>query len=57
MGDKLLTIVADNYAPGNKYVRKVWLNNVPLDRFWFSHLEIARGGTLRFEMCDKPVIK
>lgn len=37
IGGKLLTIVADNYAPGNKYVRKVWLNDVILDRFWFKN--------------------
>ncbi|MDO9341805.1 MAG: GH92 family glycosyl hydrolase [Bacteroidales bacterium] len=54
IGDKLLTIVADNYSPENKYVRKVWLNGVLLDRFWFKHAEIAQGGILRFEMSDMP---
>ena len=54
IGDKTLNIVADNYAPKNKYVRKVWLNEVQLDRYWFNHAEIAQGGTLRFEMSDKP---
>jgi len=53
-GNKLLTIVAENYAPQNKYVRKVWLNNVPLDRFWIRHSEIVKGGILRFEMSDRP---
>jgi len=57
MGEKTLTIVADNYAPGNKYISKIWLNEEPLDRFWFRHSEIASGGTLRFEMSDKPVIQ
>jgi putative alpha-1,2-mannosidase len=52
-GDNLLTIVAENYAPQNKYVRKVWLNDLPLDRFWLKHSEIAQGGILRFEMSDK----
>lgn len=56
MGEKVLTVVADNYAPQNKYISKIWLNEVPLDRFWFRHSEIAQGGTLRFEMSDKPVI-
>jgi len=54
IGEKTLNIVADNYAPENKYVRRVWLNEVLLDRFWFKHSEIAQGGTLRFEMSDKP---
>lgn len=57
IGGNILTIVADNYAPQNKYVHKVWLNGVLLDRFWFKHAEIAQGGTLRFEMIDKPVIQ
>jgi predicted alpha-1,2-mannosidase len=52
-GDNLLTIVAENYAPQNKYVRKVWLNDIPLDRFWLKHSEIAQGGILRFEMSGK----
>jgi predicted alpha-1,2-mannosidase len=56
MGENVLTVIADNYAPQNKYVSKIWLNEVPLDRFWFRHSEIAQGGTLRFEMSDKPVI-
>jgi predicted alpha-1,2-mannosidase len=53
--DKIFTIVADNYAPANKYVSKIWLNDVPLNRFWLKHSEIIYGGTLRFEMSDKPV--
>ena len=53
IGDKLLTILADNYSSENKYVRKVWLNGNLLDRFWFKHAEIAQGGVLRFEMSDK----
>jgi predicted alpha-1,2-mannosidase len=57
IGDKMLTIVADNYASQNKYVRKVWLNDVLLDRFWFKHQEIAQGGVLRFEMSETPVIQ
>jgi len=52
-GNKL-TVTADNYSPENKYVSKVWLNGKLLDRTWFRHLEIARGGELRFEMSNKP---
>jgi predicted alpha-1,2-mannosidase len=50
IGDKLLTIVADNFSPENKYVRKVTLNGNKLDRWWFRHSEIAQGGIIRFEM-------
>jgi len=57
MSEKVLTIVADNYAPQNKYVSKIWLNDIPLNRFWLKHSEIAQGGELRFEMSNKPVIQ
>jgi predicted alpha-1,2-mannosidase len=50
MGKHRLTIVAENAGPQNVYVRKVWLNDKPLDRRWLKHAEIADGGTLRFEM-------
>lgn len=55
MGDKLLTVVAVNYSPQNKYVKQIWLNDVPLGRYWIKHAEIAQGGVLRFEMSDKPL--
>ena len=51
----MLTIVANNYGPENKYVKSVWLNDVLLDRYWLLHSEIAKGGTLRFEMTNLPV--
>jgi len=56
IGDKTLTIEADNFAPRNKYVSNVWLNGKLLDHFRFKHAEIAQGGTLRFEMSHKPVL-
>lgn len=49
-----LVIVADNYAPDHPYVRRVWLNDVPLDRTWIRHAEIERGGVLRFAMSAEP---
>lgn len=55
MGDgKTLTVIAENYAPENCYVRRVTLNDTPLDRTWFNHEEIANGGTLKFEMAPTP---
>jgi predicted alpha-1,2-mannosidase len=51
LGDKVLTIIAENNSPENIHVRNVWLNDVLLERRWFTHEEIAQGGTLRFEMC------
>ena len=48
--DKPLVIVAENYAPDHFYVRKVLLNDTPLDRAWIRHSEIENGGVLRFVM-------
>ena len=55
-GKGILTIVADNYSPGNKYVKRIWLNETLLDRTWISHSEIIPGATLRFEMSSEPFI-
>jgi putative alpha-1,2-mannosidase len=49
-----LVIVAENYAPENCYVQKVWLNDTPLNRTWIQHSEIVQGGMLRFEMSAEP---
>ena len=49
-----LVIVSENNAPNHPYVRKVWLNDIPLDRTWISHAEIERGGLLRFVMGEGP---
>jgi predicted alpha-1,2-mannosidase len=55
-GDKTLTIITENYAPQNKYVRRLWLNDKQVDRSWLKHSELINGGTLRFEMSSKPCI-
>lgn len=52
--DRPLVIVAENYAPNHPYVRQVQLNNVPLDRTWLRHAELAAGGVLKFIMSAKP---
>jgi len=54
LGDRVLKIVADNYAVDHVYATKIWLNDKPLDRTWLRHAEIAEGGTLRFEMGLRP---
>ena len=50
LGKKKLTVVADNFAPDHPYVKKIWLNDVFVDRTWIRHSEIVLGGVLRFEM-------
>ncbi len=54
IGDKMLTVVAENNAQTNVYVQQVFLNGQPLDRTWFTHDEITQGGTLRFVMGSNP---
>ena len=49
-----LIVVAENYATNHPYVRRVWLNDIPLDRTWIRHAEIERGGVLKFAMSAEP---
>jgi predicted alpha-1,2-mannosidase len=53
--DRKLTIVADNATANHPYIKRVWLNEKLLDRYWIQHAAIAGGGTLRFEMGPEPV--
>lgn len=51
---KRLTVIADNYAPENLYVKSVSINGKVLDRSYFTHDEIAGGAELRFSMEPQP---
>jgi len=57
IGENILAIIADKYAPQNIYWRKAWLNDALLGRTYLQHNEIAKGGTLRFEMSSEPGMK
>ncbi|MFP5229478.1 MAG: GH92 family glycosyl hydrolase [Acidobacteriota bacterium] len=52
--DKEFTIVADHVSAQNKYIQSAQLNGRPLDKPWFSHSDIANGGTLTLEMGPQP---
>lgn len=55
LGDgKTFKVVARNNSPENKYILSARLNGVPLHRCWFTHEELMAGGTLEFEMGNKP---
>jgi len=56
LGEKTLTIIADNYSPSNIYVKEVFLNDTLLNQSWIKHAEIAGGGTLRFVMSEFPIV-
>jgi len=48
------TILAHNVSRQNGYIKSAMLNGQPLDRPWITHEEMARGGTLEFEMDIQP---
>jgi predicted alpha-1,2-mannosidase len=51
---KDFVITARHASKHNKYVQKVVLNGKPLDRIWFRHSDLVRGGTLELTMGDAP---
>ncbi|WP_374407493.1 GH92 family glycosyl hydrolase [Pelagerythrobacter sp.] len=51
---KTLTVRAENNAPEHPYVQSVLWNGEPWKRNWIAHAELARGGTLVFEMGPEP---
>jgi len=51
---KDLEIIAHNVSKENKYIQKAELNGKPLDRPWFWHSEIEKGGKLVFWMGKEP---
>ncbi len=53
-GNKTFSIVAKNLTKENIYVTKATLNGKPLDRAWFKHTEISKGGKLVLEMSSTP---
>ncbi|MEO8572598.1 MAG: GH92 family glycosyl hydrolase, partial [Pyrinomonadaceae bacterium] len=53
---KAFTIRATNVSSANKYIRSAKLNGETLDAPILVHEDIMKGGTLEFEMSDKPEI-
>ncbi|HEY3760544.1 MAG TPA: GH92 family glycosyl hydrolase [Verrucomicrobiae bacterium] len=48
------TIITRNNSPQNIYIQSAKLNGQPLNRYWFSHADLAKGGTLELELGPKP---
>ena len=48
------TIVTRNNSPKNIYIQRAWLNGQPLERCWFDHAELVRGGKLEIELGPEP---
>ena len=53
-GDKKFTIVANNNNDENIYIQSVQLNGVDYTKSFITHKDILNGGTLKFEMGNKP---
>lgn len=51
--DKKFTITAKNNSAKNKYIQSATLNGKALATPFFTHQDIAAGGTLEFVMTDK----
>lgn len=48
------TILSEDLSEKNIYIKNVLLNNVALDRTYITHNEIMAGGSLVFQMSDRP---
>lgn len=53
-GGKTFRIVAKDCSDTNKYIQSAKLNGKPLDKPWFTHDDIRKGGTLVLEMGSRP---
>ena len=53
-GGKRFVIEAKNRGGANIYIQSVTLNGKPYSRCFIRHEDIARGGTLVFEMGPAP---
>lgn len=51
---KTLEIIARNNSPANRYIQSATLNGKPWTKPWFTHADIANGGTFEFTMGPEP---
>ena len=55
LGDnKTFVIEAKNVSAQNKYVQSASLNGEPLNKPWFDHSDLVKGGTLVLNMGPRP---
>ena len=53
-GGKKFKIIASDCSKKNKYIQSAQLNGNALNRPWVKHKEIMSGGTMEFQMGDRP---
>jgi predicted alpha-1,2-mannosidase len=51
---KQFVIEAKNVSSKNRYIQSAKLNGKPLNRFWFYHSDLIKGGTLILDMGPEP---
>ncbi|GAB3927526.1 GH92 family glycosyl hydrolase [Mucilaginibacter myungsuensis] len=51
---KTFTVKAINNSKNNVYIQKAMLNGKVLDKPWFTHTDLLKGGTLTLTMGDRP---
>ncbi len=54
---KSFTIVAKNNSKTNKYINSITLNGEKYNKSFITHADMLKGGTLEFQMSDKPNMK
>jgi putative alpha-1,2-mannosidase len=52
--NKTFVIEAKNVSAQNKYVQAATLNGAPLNKPWFEHATLLKGGTLVLTMGPRP---
>ena len=53
-GGKKFIVDARGSNEKNIYIQKAWLNGKELDKPWFTHEELMKGGVLKLEMGPYP---
>lgn len=48
------TVIAKNNSKTNKYIESVTLNGILLNKPFFTHNDIVKGGTLEIKMTNRP---
>jgi predicted alpha-1,2-mannosidase len=51
---KVFTVVARNNSADNKYIQRARLNGQALNKPWFTHEDLMKGGTLELFMGEAP---
>ena len=51
---KTFTVEAKNASWSNKYIQSATLNGRPINRTWFTHDDLVKGGTLVLVMGNRP---